>query len=91
MNATAKVSKAPEPWSFRLPKTGTVDVWFGLSRSAWNLLVLPNQSNHYRPQVESRVHKQAGARHGVRLISFQSAKKFFEGLGNGFENEEVAS
>lgn len=74
------------PFQFRLPKAaprggrGEVDPFFGLNRSAWNGLLLPVEANQFRPPVKSVVVKKRGARRGLRLVLFSSAKEFFDRL-----------
>lgn len=65
------------PFSFRLPKSG-VDPLFGLSRSAWNELVLPRPGNGFKPKIKSRSIKKPGAKRGVRVIFYESAREWFE-------------
>lgn len=66
-------------YSFRLPKPGTVDPFFGGARTFWNSLVLVGP-NGERPPVKSVVRKVPGAKRGCRFILFSSAKTFFETL-----------
>ena len=60
------------PEFLRLPPPGTKCAVTGLSRSYLNLLVLPNETNGYRPAVRSFVLRKPGSRTGVRLIDRQS-------------------
>ena len=73
-------AKTTQPFTFRLPKSGTVDPWWSFNRSGWNTLVLPNAGNKFRPPVKSIVIKQDGAKRGRRFIIFDSAKAYFEKL-----------
>ena len=76
-----------EPFSFRLPKTGEKDPWFGQARTAWNQLVLPSKANKGKPPVRSVVQRQPGAKRGVRLIVFASARRYFETLAKAQAEE----
>jgi hypothetical protein len=66
-----------EPFTFRLPKTGSVDPFFGGSRTFWNEKILPSKNNG-SPQVDSIIIAVPGAKRGIRFILFESAKRFFE-------------
>ena len=71
---------APEPVTIRLPKTGDNDPWFGWSRTFWNQKILPCDANNGKPPIKSVVVKQPGAKRGIRLILFASARRYIEGL-----------
>jgi hypothetical protein len=60
------------PEFIRLPKGGQLCNWTGLSRSALNAVILPTVANRFQPPVRSFVLRKAGAKTGIRLISFQS-------------------
>lgn len=64
----------------RLPKSGQRDAIFSLSRSTWNLLILPCKANNFRPPIKSISLRKPGAVRGVRLISVASARAYFQGL-----------
>jgi len=67
------------PLYFRLPRAGTRDPMFGLSRSTWNNLVLPCKANNYNPPIRSITTNQNGRR-GCRLIVVASALEYFAKL-----------
>jgi hypothetical protein len=73
---TRVVGRLPE-W-IRLPKGGSSCPWTGLSRSKLNELVLPCESNRFKPPVKSSVLRQRGALKGVRLIHLDSLLRFIE-------------
>lgn len=67
---------APTPITIRLPRSGTLDPWSGLSRGKLCQLVLPNKANGFRPPVKSFSLVPRGASRGTRLIDFQSLMAF---------------
>ena len=74
MNSAAPV----EPEFIRLPKQGKLCPRTGLTRSKLNALILPTQANGYRPPVQSKSLRTHQGGRGVRLINWQSLKKFLE-------------
>jgi hypothetical protein len=68
------------PEFFRLPKSGSRDPIFGLSRSGWNNLILPCEANGFKPPIKSVSLRQRGAIRGVRLILADSAREYFNRL-----------
>jgi hypothetical protein len=84
MNAALKSAYpalAPYPITIRLPKTGQVDPWFGWSRTSWNQKILSSAANSKTPLIKSIVEKRRpGAKRGIRLILFDSARRYVEGL-----------
>lgn len=76
---SARVAIARDPEFIRLPKTGTLDPFTGLSRSKLNELVLPCPANDYKPPVKSVCLRQRGAVKGVRLIEFKSLMDYLHG------------
>jgi len=68
------------PEFFRLPRAGSRDPLTGLSRSTLNLLVLPCESNGFRPPIKSISLRRKGALRGARLISTSSALAFLRRL-----------
>lgn len=66
------------PVSFRLPRPGETDPYFGVRRGFWFELILPNSKNNFTPAVKSKLIKKPGAKRGVRLIDFSSARAWFE-------------
>jgi hypothetical protein len=42
-----------QPFSFRVPKPGTVDPYFGATATAWKELIYPCAANGHKPPVES--------------------------------------
>src|SRR4051812_29036819 len=61
----AAVSVRPE--FIRLPKSGTMCPYSGLSRSTLNSLILGCAANGYKPPVRSHLLRQHGRLKGVRL------------------------
>ncbi len=78
------------PVTFRLPRTGTTDPYFGVPRTFWNQRVLPNALNNFRPPIKSIVVKTTGTTRGIRLIVFDSAKAYFDALATA-QTAEVSS
>ena len=68
-----------DPEFIRLPKTGTLCPYSGLTRSKLNELVLPCPPNDHKPQVKSVCLRQRGAVKGVRLIVYRSLMDFLHG------------
>jgi hypothetical protein len=68
------------PYSFRLPRPGTVDPYFGGARTFWNESCLACEANEFKPPVRSIVVRKKGASRGIRFILFESAKAYFEKL-----------
>jgi len=65
---------------YRLPKAGTLDPIYQLSRSKWNQLILPCAANGFRPPIASISLRQRGAVRGVRMIVAESARAYFSNL-----------
>ena len=68
------------PVTLRLPKNGETDPWFGWSRTFWNQKILPCDANNQKPPIKSIVVKQPGTKRGIRLILFDSARRYVEDL-----------
>src|SRR5437762_42594 len=67
------------PVYIRLPKSGTLCPWTGLSRSHLNQIILPSAANDWQPQVRSfSIRTKPGAWRGVRMIVFASLLEFLE-------------
>jgi hypothetical protein len=77
-----------QPQTFRLPKAGTVDPFFGGARTFWILRTLPSAYNNFKPPVKSIVVKEPGTKRGCRFIVFESAKAYFDTL---LANQETES
>jgi hypothetical protein len=73
----------------RLPKNRQVDPIFSLSRSTWNLFILPCKANNFRPPIKSISLRRPGTIRGVRLISVASAREYFERLAVETEAAEA--
>lgn len=69
-----------ECFYLRLPRSGTYDSLFGLSRSTWNNLILPCKANGFKPPIRSISVKQRHAVRGCRLIVVESAMEYFAKL-----------
>jgi hypothetical protein len=78
--AVAATPTYPE-W-IRLPRSGTLDPWCGLSRSKLNELVLPCPANEFKPPVKSIVLRRKGAVKGCRLIYLKSLLDYLEAQGH---------
>lgn len=68
------------PEFLRLPRAGTRDPFWGLSRSTWNSLILPCEFNSFRAPIKSVSLRRPGTIRGARLIVFQSALDYFRKL-----------
>lgn len=69
-------------FSFRLPKQGQVDPFFGGARSFWNERVLPTRANGFKPPIKSFVDRKPGASRGIRFILWTSALDYFRRLAS---------
>jgi len=78
----AVTAKPVLPEWTRLPKTGTLDAWTGLTRSKLNELVLPCPANEYKPPVRSICLRQRGKVKGVRLIHLRSLLDYLNAQAN---------
>ena len=78
-NIPSATSPIPSQY-LRLPRAGTQDPIFGLSRSTWNNLILRCKANGGKPPIRSVSLKQRTAVRGVRLIIVASAIEYFEKL-----------
>ena len=70
------------PVTFRIPGPGCADPFFGCKRTFWKQQVLPNAQNNFKPPIRSILIKQPGAKRGIRLILFESARAFFDALAS---------
>ena len=68
------------PEFLRLPRAGSRDPHFGLSRSMWNQLILKCEANGFRPPIKSFSLRRKGTLKGVRIISAHSALDYFRKL-----------
>lgn len=73
-------SQSPTVQYLRLPRSGSRDPIFGLSRSTWNNLILPTSGNRHQPPIKSVSLRKHGAIRGTRLIVVESAQAFFSRL-----------
>jgi len=73
----------------RLPKNRTVDPIFSLSRSTWNLLILPCKANNFRPPIKSISLRRPGTIRGCRLIVVASAREYFQRLIEQDKSQEA--
>ena len=60
------------PEFIRLPRTGMLCTWTGLSRSKLYELILPCSANSFKAPVRSVCLRRTGAAKGARLINLQS-------------------
>ena len=72
---TTAPGPAAEPFSFRLPKDKCVDPWFQGNRTFWNQRI-----HGKKPDVQSVLVAQPGAKRGCRFILYTSARRYFERL-----------
>lgn len=70
------VNTAIVPETIRLPKIGQHDMYFGMTRSALNELILPTPRNGFKPPVRSFVLRRKGSRTGIRLISYRHLREY---------------
>jgi hypothetical protein len=68
------------PEFMRLPKSGSLCPWSGLSRSKLNELILPSPLNGHRPPVRSISLRNRGQIRAVRLINFDSLMAYLRSL-----------
>ena len=80
ISAPSVSQSEPRPEFIRLPKPGQRDPYFSLSRSYWNLLLLPCAINGFKPPIKSISLRRPGTKYGVRLVSFASALAYFRNL-----------
>jgi len=69
------------PEWIRLPKSGQLCPWTGLSRSKLNELVLPTAGNNRKAPVRSICLRKKGAQKGCRLIYLKSLLDYLEAQG----------
>jgi hypothetical protein len=74
-----RVAIQRDPEFLRLPRTGSLCPFTGLTRSKLNELCLPNKLNGFKPPVKSVCLRQRGAVKGIRLIVFQSLMDYLHG------------
>lgn len=86
--STAMPSEAVGPanvrpeW-IRLPKSGSLCPWSGLSRSKMNEIILPSRINGHRPPVLSISLRNRNQVKAVRLINFDSLSTYLLSLEEG--------
>lgn len=71
-------SSSDDPYFIRLPKTGEVCPLTGLTRSKLNELILPSGPEGEEPPVKSISIKREGQQRGVRLIYWESLKRYLQ-------------
>ena len=74
--AAVNVTEPILPEWIRLPKSGTLCAWTGLSRAKLNELILPNSANDFKPPVRSICLRKRGATRGTRLILRESLMNY---------------
>jgi hypothetical protein len=74
-------SEPPGEW-LRLPQPGAKLSGYGLTRGTLNELILPCESNGYKPLVRSLVIKKRGAIRGIRLIHRPSLDAYLSRLAD---------
>jgi hypothetical protein len=70
------IATSPMPEFVRLPKPGTLCPYTGLTRGTLNSWILPMKSNGFKPPVKSYVIRRRGARTGVRVIQYESLRRW---------------
>jgi hypothetical protein len=85
-----QVQQPQEAQYIRLPRSGSRDQIFGLSRSTWNNLILPTVQNRHQPPIKSVSLRKNGAIRGTRLIVVESAITFFNKLESEQSQTETA-
>ena len=75
------LSEPTNEW-LRLPQPGTKLPGYGLTRGTLNELILPCESNGYKPPVRSLVIKKRGAVRGIRLIHRPSLDAYLSKLAD---------
>jgi len=78
----SKQKEATGIFSFRLPKQGQTDPYFGGSRSFWNQKIHPSTTNGFNPPIKSFVDQREGASRGTRFILWGSALDYFTRLAS---------
>ena len=68
------------PEFIRLPKSGSLCQWTGLSRSKLNELILPSPVNGHRPPVRSVSLRNRNQMKAVRLVNFDSLMTYLRSL-----------
>jgi hypothetical protein len=71
------------PEFLRLPPSGQLCVWTGLSRSAINELILGTPRNGFKPPVKSFCLRQKGAKTGIRIVSYSSLREYIRQHAEG--------
>ena len=64
------------PKFIRLPKSGMLCPYTGLSRTFLNELILPSEKNNFSPPVKSISLKKKHHLRGVRLIHFENLVEY---------------
>jgi hypothetical protein len=69
------------PIYIRLPRSGKLCPYSGLTRSYMNYLTIPNKTNNFTPLVVSRIIKIPPSRRAVKLIDYASLMGFLRSAG----------
>lgn len=80
-----------KPEFIRLPKTGSLCPYTGLSRTSLNELILPNEKNNNNPQVQSFSLKKKHQIRGIRLISYASLVDYLSTVAEEEMHQEVTN
>lgn len=81
----------PRPEFIRLPKSGNLCPWTGLSRSKLNELILPSTNNGHRPPVRSISLRNRNQVKAVRLINFDSLLAYLRSLEVGGDQVDTSN
>jgi hypothetical protein len=79
MNTKVDQFVARPEW-IRLPRSGALCPWTGLTRTAMDQLVRPQACNGFKPPVRSRILRAKGERRGIRLVDYASLLAHLESL-----------
>src|SRR4051794_8480218 len=80
-------NEPPRPVFIRLPAARERCQWTGFSRSGLNELILPTESNRWKPPVRSISKRKRGALRGTRLVDFDSLISYLRGLAQEGGNQ----
>ena len=75
-DSVSATANAVTPEFIRLPRSGQRETITGLSRSTLNSLILPNETNSFKPPVKSVCLRKHGAARGTRLIVLESLRAY---------------
>jgi hypothetical protein len=77
------------PDFIRLPPYGQREPRTGLSRSALDQLIRPQECNEWKPPVNSKLFSQAGGQRPIRLVDFKSLLRYLHSLPSGADRANI--